>query len=97
LTDVVTPLHKTAKDVTGALRVRRFRARKKQNQINADVTVDAAFDAVHVTGISTVQMCSLAARIGDGRASREDLRMAERLTMQLVDRLPPDSTIQLPR
>jgi hypothetical protein len=40
-------------------------------------------------------MCSLAARLGHGRASREDLQMAERLIMALVDRLPPNSAIMV--
>jgi len=40
-------------------------------------------------------MCALAARIGDGRATPGDLKLAERLIMALVDRLPPDSTIDL--
>jgi hypothetical protein len=40
-------------------------------------------------------MCALAARIGDGGASRDDLQMAERLIMALVDRLPADSEIRV--
>jgi hypothetical protein len=45
--------------------------------------------------ISTPEMCALAARLGDGRASRKDLRLAERLILHLVDRLPPDSVIDV--
>jgi hypothetical protein len=80
------------KDVTGALRARRYRQRRKVNETKAGVTVDAP----GVTAISTPEMCALAARVGDGRASREDLRMAERLIMNLVDRLPPDSVLDVP-
>jgi hypothetical protein len=62
------------------------------NEVNAAVTVDA----VARRAISSTQMCALAARLSDGRASREDLRMADRLIIHLVDRLPPDSSIDLP-
>jgi hypothetical protein len=68
------------KDVTGALRARRYRQKMKSNDFNGSVTVDAVFDAATVT-VSTPEMCALAARVGDGRASPEDLRMAERLIM----------------
>jgi len=83
------------KDVTGALRSRRFRAKKKLNGNNGSVTVEPVFDAASVTVISTSEMCSLAARIGDGRASPDDMRVAERLILALVDRLPADSTIEI--
>jgi hypothetical protein len=87
------------KDVTGALRARRYRERKNANKTNASVTVDAhavtAITTVATTAISTPEMCAFAARLGDGRASREDLQLAERLIMELVDRLPPDSTIEI--
>ena len=49
-----------AKDVTGALRARRYRRKRNGNETNASVTVDA----VTVTAISTVDMCVLAARLG---------------------------------
>jgi hypothetical protein len=79
------------KDVTGALRARRYRARRKINEVNAAVTVDAP--PRHA--ISTAQMCGLAARLSDGRASPDDLRMADKLIMALVDRLPPDSVLDI--
>jgi hypothetical protein len=40
-------------------------------------------------------MGALAARIGDGRTSPGDLKLAARLIMALVDRLEPDSSIDL--
>jgi hypothetical protein len=40
-------------------------------------------------------MCALAARLGDGPASREEMRMAERLIMALVNRLPADSILDV--
>jgi hypothetical protein len=86
------------KDVTGALRARRYRQRKSRNETNAGVTVDAqAVTAITkvVTAISTPDMCALAARLGDGRASRDDMRMAERLIMPLVNRLPADSVLDI--
>jgi hypothetical protein len=51
----VTPFR--LKDVTGALRARRYRRRQKANRINAGVTV------------STPEMCALAARLGSRRCS----------------------------
>jgi hypothetical protein len=63
----------------------------KSNDFNASVTVEPVFDApgatVITTGrtaISTPEMYALAARVGDGGASREDLQLAERLVMALV-------------
>jgi hypothetical protein len=78
-------------DVTGALRSRRYRAKKNGNETNASVTVDAA----GVTAVSTPEMCALAARLGDGHASRDDMQLAERLIMALVDRLPADSRLDI--
>jgi len=40
-------------------------------------------------------MCALATRLGDGRASQDDMRMAERLIMALVMLLPADSAINV--
>jgi hypothetical protein len=71
------------KDVTGALRARRYRRRQKANGINPGVAV------------TTPEMCALAARLGDGRATPGDLKLAERLIMALVNRLPPDSGIAM--
>jgi hypothetical protein len=78
----VTAVLKLAKDVTGALRARRYR-RRKVNESKAGVTV------------STPEMCALAARLGDHRATPGDLKLAERLIMALVDRLPADSIINV--
>jgi hypothetical protein len=63
--------------------MRRYRARQKANGAKAGVTV------------STPEMCALAARVGDGRATLEDCKLAERLIMRLVDSLPPDSVLKL--
>jgi hypothetical protein len=80
------------KDVTGAMRARRYRQRRKAKETMATVTVDA----LGVTAISTPEMCALAARLGDGRASYDDMRRAERLIMALVDRLQPNSVLDVP-
>jgi len=40
-------------------------------------------------------MCALAARLSDGRATAAELRLAERLVLALVDRLPADSSIEV--
>jgi hypothetical protein len=71
-----------SKDVTGALRARRYR-RRKGNEIKPGVTV------------STPEMCALSARVGAGMATAAELKLAERLIMALVDRLPPDSSIEV--
>jgi hypothetical protein len=45
--------------------------------------------------VSTIEMCSLAARVGDGRAFPGDPKLAERLILALVDRLAADSSIEV--
>ena len=57
-------------------------------QRNQDVGYES--DAPGVT-VTTAAMCALASRLGDGRASPDDMRMAERLIMALVMLLPADS------
>ena len=81
----VTPLRP---DRTGALRQKRFRQRRKWA---ASVTVER-----NGTPITTIEMCGLASRLADGRATMDDLRLADRLIMALVRMLPRDSTIKLP-
>ncbi len=76
------------RDRTNAERQRRFRQRRKQA---ATVTVDAPARNGAIT-VSTADMCRLGARLRDGRATADDIRMADRLIMAL---LPPNSTIDL--
>jgi hypothetical protein len=91
MTDVSTVTTLSIRDRTNAERQRRFRERRKQA---GTVTVDApARNGAAV--ITTSEMCSLAARLSDGRATVEDLRLADRLIMALVTRLPPNSTLKL--
>jgi hypothetical protein len=40
-------------------------------------------------------MCALAARLTDGRATAEDLQLADRLLLHLVLMLPRDSLIEV--
>jgi hypothetical protein len=40
--------------------------------------------------VTTPEMCALAGRAGDGRATPGDLKLTERLIMALVDKLPAD-------
>jgi len=40
-------------------------------------------------------MCALASRLGDGRASQDDMRMADKLIMALVMLPPADSSINV--
>ena len=76
---------------------------KTAHDVKASVTVASEIDAhavtvitkVATTAISTPEMCALAARLGDGRPSRDDLQVAERLIMAPVDRLPPDSQVRI--
>jgi hypothetical protein len=78
----VTAALRVPKDVTGALRARRYR-QKKASEINPVVTV------------TTEEMCGLAGRLGAGRATVEDLHLAERLLLALMQLLPPDSAIDI--
>jgi len=83
MSEAVTLLRPRRKDPTAALRVRRYRA-KKRNESKPVFTV------------STVDMCRLAGRVGAGTATAAELQLAERLIMALVHRLPADSTIKIP-
>jgi hypothetical protein len=82
---------RNAHDVTAALRMRRYRERKNNNENKASVTVDAADSLT----ISTAQMAGLAARLGDGRASRQDMELADKVIMAFVMSLPPDSVVEI--
>lgn len=82
---------RTAKDVTAALRARRYRERKNGKENNASVTVEQ----VDSVTISTAEMCGLASRLSDGRASRDDLQLADKVIMAFVMRLPPDSVVEI--
>jgi hypothetical protein len=79
----VTPIRT---DVTGVMRARRYRERQtaKRDSVTSGVTA-----------VSTAAMCSLAARLSAGIATADDLWLADRLIMALVERLPPDSKIAL--
>jgi len=102
LTDTtnVTPLHPPPRageaPSRNALRQRRWRMRRRQTvtprQRNQDVATDS--DAPGVT-VTTAQMCALASRLGDGRASQDDMRMADKLIMALVMLPPADSSINV--
>jgi hypothetical protein len=83
------------KDVTGALRARRYRHRRRQQKNGSENKVGVTVGADRRVTVSTIEMCALAARLGDGRASPGDLKLAERLIMALVDRLPADSAFQV--
>jgi hypothetical protein len=90
-TDVTDSVTLRKQDVTDALRARRYRHKKNGKEFKAAVTVRRDSGAV----ISTPEMCALAARLGDGRATPGDLAMAERLIVALVNMLPPDSMLDL--
>jgi hypothetical protein len=70
------------KAVTGALRVAASR-RQKANGISAGVTV------------TTVDMCALADRLETGAVMAAEMKLAAKLVMALVDRLPEDSAIDV--
>jgi hypothetical protein len=55
------------------------------------VTVDAPAGRL----ISTSEMCSPATRVSSGYVTVEDLQLAERIIIALVDRLRPDSSISV--
>jgi hypothetical protein len=71
--------------------MKRYQQRRREAAVTAPVTVGRnAGVTVH-----TWEMCSLAARLGDCRATIEDMRMAEQLLMALVARLPRDGSIEV--
>jgi hypothetical protein len=87
-----------AKDRTNAERQRRYRAKRRAVTVTEaernGVTVDTLPERNGVT-IATWEMCSLAARLTDGRATAEDLQLAERLLLHLVLMLQRDSSIEV--
>ncbi len=86
----VTPFR--LKDVTGALRARRYRQRKKGNETKASVTVDAP----GVTAISTAEMIAIACRLEVDSATLEDRQYAGRIINRLIHCLPPDAIVDIP-
>ncbi len=79
------------RDRTNAERQRRFRERRRRA---AAVTVDAPARNGAVT-VSTADMCRLGARLRSGTVTADDLRLADKLIMALVNSLPPDSSIDI--
>lgn len=90
----VTQLRPT-KDRTAAERKRRSRARKRHVTLVTVAPVTLPTVTGHGVTVGTADMCGLAARLGDGRATLGDLQMAERLIMTLVMYLPPDSILEI--
>jgi len=84
-------LRRAMKDPTAALRMRRYRQRKNDNENNTDVTVSSAASVT----LSTADMCGLAARLSGGRASREDLQLADRIVTAFAMQFPPDSVVTI--
>jgi hypothetical protein len=80
----VTPLRP---DRTNAERQRRFRQKRK-----AAKAVTAARNG---TAITTIEICSLAARVRDGEATPQELQLTDQLLMRLVRMLPRDSEVFL--
>jgi hypothetical protein len=87
----VTPIRK---DMTGAARARRYRAKKNGSNSNGRVTVDTEVDPASIVTVNTVTVCGLASRVGAGEASRDELLLAERLLMHLVLMSPEESDIK---
>lgn len=83
------------KDTTTAQRMRRYRQRKKAKRDRPNPAPSVTLDRNVAVTISTPEMCSLAARLTDGRATPGDLVVAEQLIMELVARLPRDGSIAL--
>ena len=59
------------------------RRRRRQNV--------AAAESSHM--VSTVEMAGLAGRLGAGTATIEDMRLAEKLLLAMLQMLPPNGTI----
>ena len=70
-------------DPNGCPARRRYRRRQKANGISAGVTV------------TTVDMCALADRLEAGAVTAAEMKLAAKLVMALVDRLPEDSAIDV--
>jgi hypothetical protein len=84
-------LRRNGQDMTVALRMRRYRQRKNEKKNNVEVTVSGAASVT----ISTVEMCGLAARLGDGCASADDLKMADKLIVAFAMQFPADSMVMI--
>jgi hypothetical protein len=80
--DNVTPLR--PKDRTNAERQRRYRRRR---------TVTP--ESVPTVTVTTVEMAALAGRLGVGRVTVEDLKLAERLILRFMQALPTNGKIDL--
>ena len=90
------------------MRQRRWRARRKANggtlphvevrgninDINRYNQVDCVTHERRSVTISTIDMCGLAARLESGSVTGDELALASRLIIELVCRLPPDSTLK---
>jgi len=85
MTNTTAALRSKVKDVTGALRSRRYRRRQNSNESKAGVTV------------TTPEMCRLASRLEGDTVTAAELQLAGGLIMALVlvDRLPADSVIDV--
>jgi hypothetical protein len=91
-----------AKDRTNAERQRRYRANRRETTVTRTVTEPERNGVTAATqperngvSIATWEMCALAARLTDGRATAEDLQLADRLLLHLVLMLPRDSLIEV--
>ena len=73
------PSERPTKSRDGCPACRRYRRRQKANGISAGVTV------------TTVDMCALADRLETGAVTAAEMKLAAKLVMALVDRLPEDS------
>lgn len=79
------------KDPTGALRARRFRARRKEQEA-ADAVAAALAPGVE---ISTVEMVEIASRLLNGLARRRDKVVAAALLMALVRMTPKNGAVRV--
>jgi len=83
MSEAVTLLRPRKKDPTAALRVRRYRAKKRS-------------ESKPVLTVSTIDMCRLAGRVGAGTATEGERQLVERIILQLVRMLPEDSDLAIP-
>jgi hypothetical protein len=81
-------------DPTNAERQRRYKERRKAG--NGGNGSAVTLPVTLAPTVTTAQMCALASRLAAGAATAADLQMADRLLMELVARLPPDSAVELP-
>jgi hypothetical protein len=78
------PAKAGVKDVTGALRSRRYRHRRRQNKNDSNVKANVTVRADRRVTVSTIDMCRLAARLEAGAATAAEQQLAGRAAGDII-------------